>query len=170
MRRFVCVRSRCKRRPGALTLLAMLAMLVIPASMLPGCTVIDPATRYACAGKGYVHRYREGKEADATPRDHIRFSLATFRFRNSFDISALTTLAEVQNKSIVLDQARSNDVERLYAYDVVDAQTHQRTVTTLVLNQVSGDFRLFHHRWILPAQWQDSDQYFYAGNCLKGRG
>ena len=153
----------CKRQPGAL----LLTLLVIPASMLAGCGVLDLTTRYACAGQGYVHRYREGKAVDAIPPDHIKFSLSTFRFQDKFDISAVTTLVEVQNKSIVLDKTRSNAVERLYAYDVVDPQTHQRTMTTLMLNQVSGDFRLFHHRWILPAQWQDSDQYFYSGNCLK---
>jgi hypothetical protein len=143
----------------------VLALLL--ASMLAGCTALDPKTEYACAGKGYVHRYRDGKEIDATAGDPIRFSLATFRFQNGFDISAVSTLVEVQNPAIVLDKSRSNDAERLYAYDVTDAQTHQRTLTTLVLNPVSGDFRLFHHRWIPPAQWQDSDQYFYSGNCLK---
>ena len=164
MGRISRMRSLCKRQPAALLLLALLAM---PTAMLAGCGVLDPATRYACTGQGYVHRYRESKKVDATPPDPIRFSLATFRFQNKFDISAVSTLVEVQNKSIVLDKTRSNNVERLYAYDVIDAQTHQRTMTTLALNQISGDFRLFHHRWILPAQWQDSDQYFYSGNCLK---
>ena len=167
---FSRTRSRCKRQPGAslpgASLLALLTILLIPTSMLAGCKALDPKTEYACTGQGYVHRYREGKEINATPPGHIRFSLATFRFQNGFDISAVSTLVEIQNKAIVLDKSKSNAVERLYAYDVIDAQSHQRTMTTLVLNQVSGDFRLFHHRWIPPAQWHNSDQYFYSGTCL----
>jgi hypothetical protein len=101
--------------------------------------------------------------------DQVRFALSTYRFGTGYDFSSKPALPEQQDKSVLLDRARSNEVERLYSYDATDSTTRYRTLTTLVLNQVSGDFRLFHHRWIPPVEWKDSDQYFYSGNCMRNR-
>jgi len=59
-----------------------------------------------------------------------------------------------------------NPVEVIYISDRID-QDKFRIVTSLVLNKVSGDVRIFHHRWIPPKEWQDSDMYMYTGDCRK---
>lgn len=140
---------------------------VVLLSSLGACDIPDPQSHFACTGKGYVHRYRGGNELPAPGTDRVAFSLATGRDGDGYEISPDAPLPEHRNKSVRLDRARSNDAESLYAYDVTDRVTRERTLTTLVLNRSSGDFRLFHHRWVLPAEWKDSDQYFYSGSCAK---
>ncbi|MDB5946855.1 MAG: hypothetical protein JWQ33_1881 [Ramlibacter sp.] len=154
-----------------LTALSKPLRFLLPFALLPAlaaCDMVDLQSRYACTGKGYVHRYRGGKELVAPAADRIAFSLATDRYGDGYDIGPDAPLPEHRSKAVRLDRARSNDSESLYSYDVTDQGTRQRTVTTLVLNRLSGDFRAFHHRWVLPADWKDSDQYFFSGSCVKG--
>ena len=74
-------------------------------------------------------------------------------------------MSELADPGIGLDAGRSSPAESVYLLDCIDPATGVRRVSSLVLNLTSGDVRLFHHRWVPPVQWQDSDQYLYVGNC-----
>ena len=148
---------------AALASAASAAALGALSACLPG----DVKTEYDCAGKGYVHRYRDGKPLVSLGDEQIQFRLATWRDGKAFEITDDPRIHEHQNKAIVLDAARSNEVERTYIFDITYAATKMRNLSSLVLNTQSGDVRLFHHRWIPPVEWRDSDQYFFSGNCRK---
>jgi len=58
-------------------------------------------------------------------------------------------------------------VDVYYVSDAVDKRTGIRNVSSLVINTVSGDTRIFHHTWMPPNGWENSVQYSYVGNCKK---
>ena len=144
----------------AVTLLFAAAMLA-----LTSCDKADVSTAHTCSGKGHVHRYRDGVKLASPTEEGIEVKLTTYRDKNTVVVAPNPKIAEHQNPAVLLDSTRSTDAERVYMFDVTDPTSRFRTVTSVVINQVSGDFRLFHHRWIPPAEWRESDQYFFAGNC-----
>ena len=97
----------------------------------------------------------------------ITFALTLRAERSGFELGPQPALRELAEPGIVLDATRSSPAESVYLLDRTDAATGVRRVSSLVLNLTSGDVRLFHHRWIPPVQWQDSDQYLYLGNCRR---
>lgn len=97
----------------------------------------------------------------------IHFKLVLRADRRGFDLGAHLALIELADPAIVLDASRSNAAESVYLLDRTDPAAHFRRVSSLVLNLTRGDVRLFHHHWIPPAEWQDSDQYLYSGHCRK---
>ena len=88
-------------------------------------------------------------------------------WQKNYAISGTELLPEQTTRQIFFDAARSNPVEATYLLDKTDKDSKERVVSSLVLNSVSGDARIFHRRWIPPGEWRNSDQYLYSGNCKK---
>ncbi len=124
-------------------------------------------TPYICETKGYSYRYQDGVRLNEPIPDLIRFELTTFQYASRFKIEEDAIFKEHQNAKIVYNRAGSTAVEDLYLNDVTDPSTKERTQTSLVFNNISGDIRLMHHRWIPPNGWQNSDLYYFSGFCLK---
>lgn len=137
--------------------------------LVAACDRFSAGTSYDCQAKGESFRYRNGQRLPQADTQAIAFTLTTHPNRGGYDISANAAVPEAGNKLITLDKTRSTDVESVYLYDAIDAASTFRTVSSLVLNLTSGDVRLFHHRWIAPVEWRDSDQYMYTGTCLKAK-
>jgi hypothetical protein len=142
------------------------ALLALPL-LLTACDLLDSKTQYQCKAQGESFRYAKAQRRAPVGMQDIAFTLTTYERKNSYAISKHPAIPESQNSLIVLDKAKSNEVEAVYLLDTVDAATKIRTVSSLVLQRVSGDIRLFHHRWLPPVEWQDSDQYMYRGHCVK---
>jgi len=133
---------------------------------LSACKDVLFGNEQICKVEGYSYRYRDGVRVEENLPETIEFSLTTFKYRKHFRINANGLFPEHQAKGILLDPERSNPAEVVYLYDQT-GQDKFRVVTSLVLNTVSGDVRVFHHRWIPPKEWQDSDMYMFTGNCRK---
>ena len=119
---------------------------------------------HICKIKGYSYRYRDGAKVEENIHETVEFSLVTSRYQKRFRINANGFFPEHKNPNILLDTETGNPVEAIYLSDRID-QDKFRTVTSLVLNKVSGDVRGFHHRSIPPNKWRDSDMY--TGDCRK---
>jgi hypothetical protein len=145
---------------------AAIAALVLPV-LLTACDLLDTPTHYLCKAQGESFHYAKAERRAPIGVQDIAFTLSTYRKKNTYTISTHAAIPESQSSLIVLDKAKSNDVEAVYLLDTIDAATKIRTVSSLVLHRVSGDVRLFHHRWLPPVEWKDSDQYMYSGHCVK---
>ncbi len=145
---------------------AAIAVLALPV-LLTACDLLESPAQYQCKAQGESFRYAKGERRAPIGMQDIAFTLSIYRNKNTYAISAHPVIPESQNSLIVLDKAKSNDVEAVYLLDTVDAASKIRTVSSLVLHRVSGDVRLFHHRWLPPVEWKDSDQYLYSGHCVK---
>lgn len=143
-----------------------LAALFVP---LTACDQPSPGTRYDCQAKGESFRYRDGHRKGTSGPDAIAFTLTLRTDRSAYEFSANDALPEMRQPRALLDKTRSSEAEVVYLHDAIDPVKKQRVVTSLVLNTVSGDVRVFHHRWTPPVEWRDSDQYLYTGNCLKAK-
>jgi hypothetical protein len=135
--------------------------------LLAGCGWLDPGIDHACTLSGERFRYQDGKRLGEAGIANLKFSLTTYRWRHSYSISGVETIPELANPQVLLDKSRSNSAESVYLLDQIDATSKERTVSSLVLNQVSGDTRIAHRRWLPPAEWQNSDQYSYSGHCKR---
>jgi hypothetical protein len=167
--------SRRPSRPGAILRQVnvkknksrLWQILLVTLVVLPACNDTFIKEKYTCKVNGYNYRYRNGVQIKEDIPGNIEFSLTTFPRQNYYEINADGFFLEHKNKDVVLDKNKSNSVEAVYISDKTDSQSKFRTVTSLVLNQVSGDIRVFHHRWIPPNEWKNSDLYFFTGNCRK---
>ena len=136
-----------------------------------GCAYIVTTHKiiYSCSVNGQFLQYKDGiavAEKDSAGKP-IDFELAYYDYLPKFSIaSSSKDFPAHQNAQIMLDDAKSSAVEKVFLYDQTDQKTKFRTVSSLVLNTTSGDIRLFHHYWIPPNQWQNSDLYTYTGYCL----
>ena len=144
----------------------LLAVLLFALFSLSACKDVFFGNEQTCNVKGYSYRYRDGVRVEENLPETVEFTLTTFKHRKHFRINANGLFPEHQAPGILLDPAMSNPAEAIYIYDKI-GQDKYRTVTSLVLNKVSGDVRVFHHRWIPPKEWQDSDMYMFTGNCRK---
>ena len=140
--------------------------LCVALFFLTACNGASVGQEHTCKVKGYSYRYRGGIQIEENIPETVEFSLVTFQNRNNFKIITNGFFPEHNNPKILLDPKRSNSAEDVYLYDKID-QENFRTVTSLVLNKVSGDVRIFHHYWIPPKEWKDSDMYMFTGNCRK---
>jgi hypothetical protein len=134
---------------------------------LVGCESWDLPVQYQCNVTGEFFRYRDAKRISKVGDQSVSLELKVYRYRLLALVSHADEIDEFQNQKINLDQNISNDVEFFYKLEFDEPTTHQRTVSSLVLNKVSGDLRLFHHRWVPPAAWEDSDMYLLKGECRK---
>jgi hypothetical protein len=151
------------------TILSLLIFLVACIALLwvfdlPQKTFLK--TDYLCVTRGYSYRYQDGKRVDQAIPDLLRFELKTYKFSKHYEIEKNPIFLEHQNQNIVRNTQGSTDVEDLYLYDVINPTTHERTQTSLVINTLSGDMRLMHHRWMPPKGWENSDLYYFSGYCL----
>ena len=119
-----------------------------------------------CKVKGYSYRYRGETLVEENLPETVEFSLVTSRYGKHFKLDANGLFPEHNNPDIRLDKTMGTSVEPIYIYDQTDKDKF-RTVTSLVLNLVSGDVRIYHHRWIEPKEWRDSDMYMFTGDCRK---
>ena len=136
--------------------------------LLAGCSWLDPGIDHACTVSGERFRYQDSKRLGEVGVANLKFSLTTYRWRNSYSISSAESIPEQANPQVLLDKGRSNSAESVYLLDQTDAASKERTVTSLVLNLVSGDARISHRHWLPPAEWRNSDQYSYSGHCKLG--
>ena len=157
--------AMARRSRPALALLALGAAL-----LLGGCERLRGAAQWACQAQGESFRYRDGQGVGEAGMQAIQFTLTTYTQRDGYKLAAHAVVPELSARAIVRDKARSNPVEWVYLHDSTDASTGFRTVSSLVLNSTSGDVRLFHHRWVPPVGWRDSDQYTFSGNCQSKKG
>ena len=134
---------------------------------LVGCESWDPPVQYQCNVTGEFFRYREAKRTSKVGDQSVSLELSVYRYRSVAVVSHADEIDEFQNQKINLDQNISNDVESFYKLEFDEPTTHQRTVSSLVLNRVSGEVRIFHHRWMPPGAWEDSDMYLLKGECRK---
>ncbi len=139
------------------------ALCGLAALCLAACSQTEPSTHYHCTAQGERFHYRAGERQGVFGQQSIQFKLV-LRAKN-FSIEAQPAWGEWVDQRIVLDAARSNAAESVYLLDHTEAASGFRTVSSLVLNLVSGDVRLFHHRYVPPAQWRDSDKFIYTGVC-----
>jgi len=123
-------------------------------------------TEYECIASGESYRYVDGVRKEQEIPKRIEFTLTLFDYGDRFLISNNEFFPELQNPKIVLDNKKSNPVDAIYSYDVINGETKFRTVSSLIFNRVSGDYKIFHHRWIPPNEWKDSDLYTFQGYCL----
>jgi len=142
-------------------------LLPITLLFLAACDGIFFKDQYTCNVSGYSYRYRNGVRIKEDIPASIEFTLNTFSHRNYYQIDAAGLFPEHINKDVLLDKSKSNPVEAVYISDKSDSQSKFRTVSSLVLNQVSGDIRVFHHHWIPPNEWKNSDLYMFTGSCHK---
>ena len=140
------------------------------ALLLSGCDRLRGATHWACQAQGEVFRYRDGQRLGEAGVQSIRFMLTTYAKRDTFKLATHPVMPELSAPGVVRDLSRSNPVEWVYLRDVTDTASKFRTVSSLVLNTTSGDVRLFHHRWVPPVAWRDSDQHSFTGHCTKTKG
>ena len=143
-----------------------ITILCIAALSLAACGDTFFREEHTCKVKGYSYRYRDGVRIEENIPETVEFSLTTFKYQKHFRISANGLFPEHNDPNILLDKAMGNPVEVIYITDRIE-QDKFRIVTSLVLNKVSGDVRVFHHRWIPPKEWRDSDMYMFTGNCRK---
>jgi len=141
-------------------------LLFAAVSLLAACGEAFFGEKHICKVKGYSYRYRGGVQIEENIPETVEFSLVTFQNRNYFRFNANGLFPEHEAPGILLDPEKGNPVEVIYLSDRID-QDKFRIVTSLVLNKVSGDVRIFHHRWIPPREWHDSDLYMFTGNCRK---
>jgi len=142
--------------------LAAAAML-----LLAGCDRVDSRTEYACQMSGETFRYKDGLRLGEPGIVTLNFSLVTYKWQKNYAISGTELLPEQTTRQIFFHADRSSPVEATYLLDKTDKDSKERVVSSLVLNSVSGDARIFHRRWIPPSEWRNSDQYLYSGNCKK---
>jgi hypothetical protein len=126
-------------------------------------------TEYECIASGESYRYVDGVRKEQEIPKRIEFTLTLFDYGDRFLISSNELFPEMQNSKITLDVKKSNSVDAIYNYDVVNNETKFRTVSSLIFNRVSGDYKIFHHRWIPPNDWKDSDLYTFQGYCLPAK-
>ena len=144
-----------------------IAFLCIGALSLAACGGGFFKEEHICKVKGYSYRYRDGVRIEENIPETVEFSLTTFKYQKHFRISANGLFREHEAPNILLDPSLGSPMEPIYIYDQVSQDNNFRTVTSLVLNKISGDVRIFHRRWIPPKEWRDSDMYMYTGNCRK---
>jgi hypothetical protein len=142
-------------------------LLPIILFLLTACNDTFFKDKYICKVSGYSYRYKNGVRIKEDIPENIEFSLTIFSHRNYYEIDAAGFFLEHKNKDVLLDKEKSNPVEAIYITDKTDTQDKFRTLSSLVLNQVSGDIRVFYHRWIPPNGSEDSDLYTFTGNCHK---
>ena len=123
-------------------------------------------TEYGCIASGESYRYVDGVRKEQEIPKRIEFTLTLFDYGDSFLISQNEFFPELQNPKIALDNKKSSPVDAIYNYDVINSETKFRTVSSLIFNRVSGDYKIFHHHWIPPNEWKDSDLYTFQGYCL----
>ena len=141
--------------------------VLLAALFLTACGEAFFSEQYVCSVKGHSYRYRDGIRIEENIPKIVEFSLVTYRYRKTFRFNANGIFREHEAPNILLDPSLGSPIEPIYIYDQVSPDNNFRTVTSLVLNKTSGDVRIFHHRWIPPNEWRDSDMYMYAGNCRK---
>ena len=146
---------------GLFTAAAALCAVVL------GFDALQTPAAYACTMSGEAFHYQNGVRSEAPGETTLRFNLLIEPWSDSYKIQGTSALPEHQAKTIRLDYSRSNPVEAYYVSDTVDQGTGTRVVSSLVLNTVSGDTRIFQHTWIPPNGWENSVQYNYIGNCKK---
>lgn len=151
-----------RRKPAAPALWSVAATLLLAA----GCDASRQPTPWDCRADGESFRYRDGQRL-APPAAPIEFRLTIDTGGQRYEIADHAAIPELRDKRVVLDSPRSSAAESVYLLDATDPATGQRVVTSLVLNTVSGDLRLFHHRWTPPVEWRDSDQFQYTGHCRR---
>jgi len=124
------------------------------------------ATQYECHATGESFRYVDGIRKEQEIPKRIEFTLTLYEYGGHFTISKNEFFPELQNPQIALDNKKSNSVDAIYSYDVINSETKFRTVSSLIFTRVSGDYKIFHQRWIPPNEWKDSDLYTFQGYCL----
>ena len=123
----------------------------------------------SCSATGDFLKYQNGKKIEEKVADSgpVNFELVTYPYINQFKlIDAENYFPAHQINKLVFDSSKSSGVDNIFNYDETNIETKFRTVTSLTLNQISGDIRLFHHYWIPPNEWQNSTMYSYSGFCL----
>ena len=142
----------------------ILLMTAMPL-LMAGCDLIDQKTTYKCDMSGESFRYQGSSRQEPQGKTLVNFDLSLFKWRSHYAISANPLIPEQDDQRVVLDKSRSTSAEVVYLYDKLNPETKERVVTSLVLNTVSGDARLFHRKWVTPSEWKNSAQYSYTGNC-----
>jgi hypothetical protein len=135
--------------------------------LLSACDVLDSPTLYSCSLKGEIFRYKEGARVGSIEEQEVQVKLQIFRWRQHLLLDGVELIPEMKNADLILDKKNTNPVERYYYTETIQRETKEKRITSLVINTVSGDARVFHHRWIPPVEWRDSDQYLLKGNCKK---
>jgi hypothetical protein len=121
---------------------------------------------YSCIVKGQSFRYKNGVRVNEKIPDEIQFLLNIPTYGHSFELGKNDFFYAHQGKKITFDKSRSTDAESIFLHDEIDSSSKERAVTSVVFNTVSGAIRIFHHRWIPPNVWENSDLYMYTGICL----
>lgn len=144
-----------------------LFLILACCAVVTSCGAIRARTEYDCSMSGERFHYRAGIRSGPQGAVDLRFTLVIDEWRNNYSVGSNTPIPEHESRQISLDRGRSSPSERVYLSDTVEPHSGIRVVSSLVLNTVSGDARIFHHKWLQPAGWEDSDQYSYVGNCRK---
>jgi hypothetical protein len=124
---------------------------------------------YSCSVNGEFFQYKEGKRLvdKKTEGKPITFELTYYNYWPKFKIKDQdNNFPAHQKPQVALEEKKSSPVEKVFLYDQVNQETKFRTVTSLIFNTTSGDIVMFHHYWVPPDKWQDSDLYTYSGFCL----
>jgi hypothetical protein len=146
-------------------------LLLTPAVILISCAYIYSSYKktYSCSVNGEFFQYKDGKSLVDTKTDgkSITFDLDYYNYWPKFVITDPDNYFPAHQKSqITLEEKKSSSIEKVFLYDQINQETKFRTVTSLILNTTSGDIVMYHHYWIPPDKWQDSDLYTYSGFCL----
>jgi len=132
-----------------------------------GCDHLDPPVRYDCKASGEIFNYHDGLRTSRTGEQDFDLELKVFPLRHFVLVSNAKGIEAFEDRKIALDKSSSNEVELIYKFEKDDLQTHEKIISSVVINRTSGDLRLFHHRWIPPASWENSELYLLNGNCRK---
>jgi hypothetical protein len=121
---------------------------------------------YSCVVKGQSFRYKDGVRLNEEIPKEIQLPLSLPAYGHSFELGKNNALYAHGDSKIPYDPSRSSDAESTFLFDETNINSKERIVTSVVFNLTSGAIRLFHHRWIPPNIWQNSDLYMYTGTCL----
>jgi len=142
-------------------------LTVVLCQFIAGCDHFDPVSTYNCEMKGEIFRYRNGNKHSTDGDQSIQIQVGIFAKRTHLQVSKNELVPELNNPKIVLNAKNTNAVERYYQYESLSKENNQKSVSNIVINTLTGDARMFHRRWTLPSDWQDSDQYTLLGHCKK---
>ena len=139
-----------------------IVLLFAAVSLLAACGHAFFGEKHTGKVKEYSYRYHDGVKVEGNIPETVEFSLATFQNRNYFRYNANGLFQEHEAPGILLNPEMSTSAESIYIYDQINKDKF-RIVTSLVLNTVSGDISVFHHRSIPPKEWRNSNMY--TGDC-----
>jgi|APCry1669189241_1035207.scaffolds.fasta_scaffold01170_10 hypothetical protein len=153
-----------KKKTVALYLGALAIIILV---VIAGLTYLHFQQReYFCVAKGESFRYKDGVRLEEEIPGEIQFPLSIPAYGHSFELGKNNAFYAHRDSKIPYDPSRSSAVESTFLFDETNTNSKERIVTSVVFNLTSGAIRIFHHRWIPPNIWQNSDLYMYTGTCL----